>query len=143
MQSAKDFLKNSKIMPRISLRDGKVHTLKVLNAKLDKLNNTDGTVSEGLRILVEEDGTMKTLFTSSIQLITVLSEVEPNEILEVQMKKKSGPQGIRSYFDIKRLDISNQPPNVSPSTTPAAEGVPEFNSPEGVYKPTEEEMIEW
>ncbi len=106
MQQARDFLKDKNIRPRLSLKDGKRHTIKILNAKADKLKNPDGSISEGLKLLIEEDGEMKTLFTSSIQFISVLSEMELGETIEIEMKKRLTDGGYKTYFDIKRLSDS-------------------------------------
>lgn len=102
MDIAKNFLKKHNIVPTISFKDGKAHTLKILNAKEDSLTDDTGKVIEGMAFLVEEDGEHKRFFTGSISLISKLANVELNDVVEIQMKKKKTDKGYKSYFSVKK-----------------------------------------
>lgn len=119
MQVAKDFLKEHKIIPFISFKDGKSHTVKILNAKQDTIKATDGNMVEGIKCLVEEDGDQKSFFTSSVDLITKLSNREFNDVVTIEMKSRKGEDGKwKSYYEMKEPQPIQ---SVNPNDIPVVE----------------------
>lgn len=102
MQNSKQFLKDKQILPRISFKDGKPHAFKLVKDKVDSLKNDKGEVVEGVKYLVEEAGEPKTFFTSSIALITKLSEISEDTEVIVQMKSRKADNGQwQSYYEVQ------------------------------------------
>src|SRR3990167_5299149 len=96
----KQFLKSHNITERISFKDGKAHTIKIIKRKLDSIDN-QGVIKEGIKYLVNEDGTAKSFFTSAISLIQKLAEIEDGRLITIQMRSKpNGQGGFTSYFDV-------------------------------------------
>jgi hypothetical protein len=127
MDSIKEWLKKENIRPRISFKDGKPHTVKILNAREDEITDNTGKVKKGIKLLVEEGGEMKTFFTSSVQLLSYLANLEENETVTLQMKSRKGSDGnFRSYFDIKRADTGEDIPIIGEP----AEETDDFNWPD-------------
>jgi len=100
MDESKKFLKQSDVKPRLSFKDGKERIVKLLNDKIDTITDESGKKIEGIKYLVEHDGELKTFFTSSISLISKLSELEPETEVSIKMNRKKGEQGYRSFYEV-------------------------------------------
>ena len=134
MENSKSFLQKQDIKPRISFKDGKTHIVKLLNDKQDTLTDENGKQVEGVKYLVEEEGEMKTFFTSSIGLITKLAELEPETIVAITMKRKKGEKGYTSYYDVeeaKQEFSDNEIPVIENESEPTIpqQGYSSTNSP--------------
>jgi len=104
MDNSKQFLKNQDILPRISFKDGKEHIVKLLNDKIDKIQDGTGKEIEGVKYLVEEDNENKSFFTSSIGLIAKLADLEENTMVGIKMIRKKTDAGYRSSFEVRLID---------------------------------------
>jgi len=101
MQASKQYQKDHKIMPFISFKDGKSHSVKLLNDKVDTLTGTDGKEVEGIKYLVEENGEKKTFFTSSNTLISKLADLGEGDEVSIRMKSVQGKDGKwRSSYEV-------------------------------------------
>lgn len=125
MQGAKDYLKNSDIMQRISFKDGSAHTVKMIKSKVDKIRTEDGEV-EGVKFLVEEDGENKSFFTQSIGLIQKLADVEEGETVTIKMASKKINGQFRSAFVVSKGNELNE----SDDDTEVADDAKPPNNPE-------------
>lgn len=99
MENSKQFLKTNNIFPRISFKDKQAHRVKLLNDKIDSITDQSGKMIEGVKYFVEEGGAKKTFFTSSVALISKLSECKENDVVNIQIKyiKGNGGKLITSY----------------------------------------------
>lgn len=97
MQGAKDYMGKHEILDRISFKDGKAHTVKLLNDKIDTIN-AEGEDREGVKFLVEENGEHKSFFTSSESLIIALARYEKGDTVTIQMVRRKGKKGFISSF---------------------------------------------
>ena len=114
MKESKQFLKDKNIKPRISFKDGNPHVVKLINDKIDEIDDGTGKTVEGMSYLVEEDGDQKTFFTSSIGLISALSELEHGAVVRIVMKKKKGEKGYISFYEIEKVEDEDSLPVVEP-----------------------------
>ena len=116
MQGSKEFLKTHEILPKISFKDGKAHTVKLIQDKVDKIKDADGTEVEGVKYKVVEAGEVKTIFTSSVGLIQKLSEYAENSEVVIQMKSKKGEDGKwKSYYDVRLVGEDSDTPDDVPT----------------------------
>lgn len=100
MDNAKEFLKQQNIMPKISFKDGKVHTITLISDKMDKITDTDGNEISGVTFLVEEDNYQKEFFTASISLISKLAEFKKGDMVTIKMNKIKTERGYKSGYSV-------------------------------------------
>ena len=114
MQNSKEYLKNHNIMPFISFKEQRKHTVKLLSDEAGNLTDASGKVVEGMHYLVEEGGQKKKFFTSSVGLIQRLAECDVSETVIIEMKSKKGANGFVSFFEVIRPSQgeSDQVPSV-------------------------------
>jgi len=101
MKAEQDFLKKNDILPKISFKDGKAHTVKLLDRKMETVKFDDGP-KEGITYKVEENGMEKAFFTSSVGLISKLAESKNGETYTIEMKKRKTDSGYKSYFVVSQ-----------------------------------------
>ena len=101
MQNSKTYLHNKGILPKISFKDGQSHLVKLLKDKEETIRDANGLEKQGIKYLVEEGGTPKSFFTSSIGLVQKLSELAEGTEVVIQMKSKKGDKGFISYFEVE------------------------------------------
>jgi len=105
MEESKKYLKNKDILPRISFKDGKEHTVQIKQDKLETITDSQGKETEGVKYKVIEDGEVRTIFTSSIALISKLSVVEPDTVVKIKQKKyKDGSGQIKTTYEVVSAD---------------------------------------
>ena len=105
MENSKKFLKDHDILPRISFNDGKEHTVQIKQDKLETITDSQGKETEGVKYKVIEDGEIKTIFTSSVALISKLSVVEPDTVVKIKQKKyKDGSGQIKTTYEVSNVD---------------------------------------
>ena len=105
MQNSKDYLKNHNVVPFISFKESPKHKVKLLSDEIGKIKDKQGVEVDGVHYSVEEAGTEKKFFTSSIGLIQRLAECEADETVTIEMKSKKGEKGWQSYFVVTRHDL--------------------------------------
>ena len=101
MKAEQDFLKKNDILPKISFKDGKAHTVKLLDRKMLTIKFEDGP-KEGISYKVEENGIEKSIFTSSVGLISKLVDSKNGETYTIEMKKRKTDSGYKSYFVVSQ-----------------------------------------
>jgi len=127
MDASKEFLKEQGIMPKISFKDGLVHTIKLINDKKDTITTPEGEEKPGLRYLVEEDGEKKIIITASISLISKLSSIEKGSMVKVKMISTKGSDGkYRSSYVVDK-EIDNAPKQDNEEVPVIEEGDELFN----------------
>ncbi len=116
MEIIKSFLKDHDIFPKVDFSDKKVHTVKILNVKREKFTDRNNKEVEGMKFLVEEDGEMKTILTTSSALLLKLRDSEEGDFYKIQMKHvKVGATPVRTYDvwkikDDKEVSVSEEIP---------------------------------
>ena len=103
MESAKNWMKEGGYQNKISFQDKLAHTVKLLKDKQDQL--PDGT--KGLKLLVEEDGEQRTIFTASIGLISKLAMCELGDTVTIQMKSANN----KSFYVVTKGDAEVKTPD--------------------------------
>ena len=86
MEKSKQFLKDHDILPRVSFEKGKPRTLQIIDDRPEEITDKDGKKVEGMKYKVTENGEPKTIFTSSIALISKLAEIDPGTMVEITQK---------------------------------------------------------
>lgn len=100
MENSKAFLKQNNIVENISFKDGKAHTVKIIEDKLQTIKDSTGAEISGVAYKVIEGKEVKRFFTKSINLIQQLAKLPAETEVIIQMKSKKGPSGFISYFDV-------------------------------------------
>jgi hypothetical protein len=91
MEAPKEYLKKHENYERVNFKDGLEHVLELLNAKIDVyVDNKTNKENEGVKFLVKEGDELKTFFTSSIDLITKLSDIEEKTMVKITQVKYFG-----------------------------------------------------
>lgn len=101
MDNSKKYLEKNNTNQYISFKDGEAHTVKLMDDKEDTMPDRfgkEGGTINGMKYLVEENGIKKTFFTSSIGLISKLSEFEKGSTITIQMKSVKINDEFRSEF---------------------------------------------
>lgn len=99
MQASKEYMKTNQIVPFISFKDGSAHTVKLIKDKVDSIKDgNNGGMVQGVKFLVEENGEVKSFFTSSIGLIQKLAEFNEGDIVTIKMVSKKVNGEFRSSF---------------------------------------------
>jgi len=102
MQSSKDYLKESGYLPRISFKETSKATVKLLSDEQKTINAGTPEEIKGMSYKVEQDGEEKEIFTSSIGLISKLSECEKGDVVNIEMKSKKQNGKFISYFEVSK-----------------------------------------
>jgi len=103
MEAIKNFLKEHQMLPKISFKDKKEHTVEIVKAKEESFNNEKGELVEGVKFLVTEDGEPKTFFTASQDLLTQLAECKEGETYKIKMYSESVGGVIKSRFSVQKV----------------------------------------
>lgn len=112
MNNSKDFLKKYNIVPFISFKETPKRNVKLMSDEISTLKGTDGNPVEGVKYVVEEEGSKKSFFTSSISLIQKLSEFNPGDEVTIEMKSRKGNDGKwKSYFVVTKPEESGEQMN--------------------------------
>jgi len=127
MESSKAYMKDNGILPRISFNDLSAHTVKLMKDKVDSIPdaNSEGGRVEGMKYLVNEDGESKSIFTTSIGLISKLATVEEGATVTIQMYKQNNKSYYRVTKDGAEVVDPDTEPGLSPEDTPSVAGADE------------------
>ena len=106
MRESQNFMKKHQVLPNISFKDGKIHKVRLIQDKIKTITSPDGQTIEGVAYKVIEDGVPKRFFTSSISLISKLSEFPEDTTVTIQMKQRKTEQGFRSFYEVKKAEES-------------------------------------
>jgi len=118
MNASEQFLKDNKIVPFISFKDGQSHRIRIYKDKLDTITDKNGVLIDGVSYLVMEGGTAKKFFTKSISLISKLASFVGKETdVLIQMKSVKDAGGYKSVYDVKAVtpeteQMAEEPPNI-------------------------------
>jgi len=116
MENSRQYLKDHNIVPIISFKDGKPHTVILLKDEISTLTDAGGKEIEGISIIVKENGEDKKFFTSSAGLISRLAEIPVGETVKIQLKNRKTDSGFQSYYDI--VVISQGESDIDPDEIP-------------------------
>jgi len=109
MDSAKQYLKDNKIIPFLSFKNKEPHTVKLLNDKIDEIMDSEGEMVAGVTFLVEEGGQQKKFFTRSSSLISILAEYNQGDVVTIQMvATKKGDKWVNSYNVTSVISTTNK-----------------------------------
>ena len=118
LNASQKFLKDHDIVSRISFKDGKPHTVRILSDEADTIV-VEGKETEGIRYTVEENGEKKEFFTGSPYLIQQIAENSLVEELIIQMKKRKRNDGsFVSYFDVQIVGGKEMNEDIEPDELP-------------------------
>jgi len=107
MENTAKFLKDNNVVPFISFKDKKVHTVELLKDKMETITDAQGETKEGVKYLVKEGGTVKSFFTTSISLLQQLADKQKGDVVSIQLKSKKGEDGkYKSYYEVWE-DLAN------------------------------------
>jgi len=108
MQEIKDWLHSHQILPRISFKDRKEHTIEIAKARAESFNNDKDELVEGIKFLVKEDGEPKTFFTASQDLLLKLANSQEGEVYMVKMCAKNVGGIVKTYYEVKKVEGENE-----------------------------------
>jgi len=114
MEEIKQWLKSHQILPRISFKDRKEHTIEIIKARAESFNNDKDELVEGIKFLVKEDGEAKTFFTASQDLLLKLADCQEGEVFKVKMCAKNVGGVIKTYYEVKKVE-DNQEVEIEPT----------------------------
>ena len=118
MENSKRFLANAQIPQYISFMDGKSHLFQLLDDEESSITDDAGVKKEGIRYRVMEEGTPKSFFTSSIDLISQLAEMPKGAVVKVQLKARKTNDGYRKKYEVEKIEENDVPPDVKDEDIP-------------------------
>ncbi|HDM31806.1 MAG TPA: hypothetical protein ENG32_00325 [bacterium] len=86
MQAAKEWLKQNKFLPRLSLKEQKEIVVGLLGDELVEFNDPRGRTKKGLRLYVVHQKEVKTILTTSYQLIQQLADIPEGSVIRIRKK---------------------------------------------------------
>jgi len=86
MQIARDWLKQNKFLPRLSLKEYKEVVVAILGGEMVEFKDAVGNTKKGLRLYVVHDKELKTLLTASYQLIQELADIQEGSVIKIKRK---------------------------------------------------------
>lgn len=105
MDASKEYLKENKILSRISFKENPTHTFTLEKDKLETITGSDGQEKAGVQYLVKEDGEHKTWFTGSPSVIQKIAEYKTGDTVKVTMKSVKGNNGqFISVFEVESVE---------------------------------------
>ena len=108
MEEIKSWLKDHKILPRISFKDRQAHIVEILRARSESFTNDKDEFVEGMKFLVNENGELKTFFTASQNLLLKLADCQTKEIYKIQMCAKNTGGIIRTSYEVSKIEGENE-----------------------------------
>jgi len=121
MENSKRFLANAQIPQYISFMDGKSHLFQLLDDEESSITDNAGVKKEGIRYRVMEEGTPKSFFTSSIDLISQLAEMPKGAVVKVQLKARKTNDCYRKKYEVEKIEENDVPPDVKDEDIPVIE----------------------
>jgi len=109
MEAIKNFLKENQILPRISFKDKKEHTVEIAKARAESFKNDKNEEVNGIKFLVTESGEPKTFFTASQDLLTQLADCKEGETYKIKMYSESVGGVIKSRFSVQKVGLEEIP----------------------------------
>ena len=86
MQIARDWLKQNKFLPRLSLKEYKEVVVAILGGEMVEFKDAVGNTKKGLRLYVVHNKELKTLLTASYQLIQELADIQEGSVIKIKRK---------------------------------------------------------
>jgi len=86
MQIARDWLKQNKFLPKLSLKEYKEVVVAILGGEMVEFKDAVGNTKKGLRLYVVHDKELKTLLTASYQLIQELADIQEGSVIKIKRK---------------------------------------------------------
>ncbi len=83
MQVAKEWLKQNKFLPKLSLKENKEVVVGLLGGELVEFTDPKGRTKKGLRLYVVHQKEVKTILTTSRQLIEQLAEIPEGSVVKI------------------------------------------------------------
>jgi hypothetical protein len=103
MDSIKSWLKEHKILPRISFKDRQEHKVEIVKAKEESFHNAEDELVEGVKFLVKEGNEAKTFFTASQDLLLKLADCREGDVYKIKMVAKNVGGVIKTSYDVKQI----------------------------------------
>ena len=128
MDAAKKYMKDNDMVPFLSFNLNENTVVKLLADKEDKIKDKrTGDMVDGVKFLIEHDGTKKSFFTSSYVLIQKLAEHAVGEVVTIRQIKKQGNEGPITSYEVEKGAVTetSQPEPTATPETPAAPVNPE------------------
>lgn len=108
MEASKKYLASNKIIPFISFKSQPEHTVKLIDDKEDSIMTQEGK-QDGMKYLVEEDGTQKSFFTTSISLVQQLANFNKGDEVTIKLGSKKVDGQFRSSYTVRKKGESSDP----------------------------------
>jgi len=86
MQIARDWLKQNKFLPKLSLKEYKEVVVAILGGEMVEFKDAVGNTKKGLRLYVVHNKELKTLLTASYQLIQELADIQEGSVIKIKRK---------------------------------------------------------
>ena len=86
MQVAKQWLKQNKFLPRLSLKEQKEVVVALLGGEMVEFKDAVGNTKKGLRLYVVHEKEVKTILTASYQLIQELADIQEGSVIKIKRK---------------------------------------------------------
>jgi len=107
MESSKQWLKDNKILPKISFEKNEPRVVKLIDDKLETITS-DGKEVHGMKYKVVEKGTPKTIFTSSVALISFLAEHSPGETVRILQKGYKDGNDFKTTYEVAGVKMGDE-----------------------------------
>ena len=86
MQVAKQWLKQNKFLPKLSLKEQKEVIIALLGGEMAEFSDPAGNTKKGLRLYVVHNKELKTILTASYQLIQKLADIQEGSVIKIKRK---------------------------------------------------------
>jgi len=123
MQVAKEWLKQNKFLPKLSLKENKEVVVGLLGGELVEFTDPKGRTKKGVRLYIVHQKEVKTILTTSRQLIEQLAEIPEGSVVKI----------IKRFINQKtvyKVELVKKPEEVADQMLPYVEKLRQYK--EGV-----------
>ena len=124
MQVAKEWLKQNKFLPKLSLKENKEVVVGLLGGELVEFTDPKGRIKKGLRLYVVHQKEVKTILTTSRQLIEQLAEIPEGSVVKI----------IKRFINQKtvyKVELVKKPEEVADQMLPYVEKLRQYKEEVG------------
>ena len=123
MQVAKEWLKQNKFLPKLSLKENKEVVVGLLGGELVEFTDPKGREKKGLRLYVVHQKEVKTILTTSYQLIQQLADIPEGSVIRIRKK-------FVNQKTVYEVELTKKPEEVADQMLPYVEKLRQYK--EGV-----------
>jgi hypothetical protein len=103
MENSKKYLSDRGILPKISFNKNEPRIVQIIDDKPETIKDKEGKEVEGMKYKVVENGEAKTIFTSSVTLISKLAEIDSEETVKITQKGYQQDGDWRTTYEVVKI----------------------------------------